>query len=138
MTDATYIKPLIKKAYEKLLTSKIDLENNRYEDSASRAYYSVFHSISSVLLSKGLHFSSHKEVIGAFNKEYIHGGEFPVYFIKKIQKLFEDRQIGDYDIEEIIDKETAEEDYKSAEEIVNKCVEYLTEIYQVDQNFWKT
>jgi YgiT-type zinc finger domain-containing protein len=91
------IRKMLDKAKEKLTTAKIDYDAERYDDSVSRAYYAAFHAISAVLLSRGLHFSSHSQTIGSFNKEFIRHGHFPVDFTKNIQKLFNDRQTGDYD-----------------------------------------
>ncbi|MFO0793750.1 MAG: HEPN domain-containing protein [Candidatus Brocadiaceae bacterium] len=96
--DIDIIKAMLSKAREKLKTAKIDFDNERYDDSVSRSYYAVFHGISAVLLSKGLHFSSHGQTIGAFNKEFIKSKAFSASFTKKIEKLFNRRQIGDYSI----------------------------------------
>lgn len=71
MGNIDVIKAMLSKAREKLKTARIDFDNERYDDSVSRSYYAVFHAISAVLLSKGLHFSSHSQTIGAFNKEFI-------------------------------------------------------------------
>jgi uncharacterized protein (UPF0332 family) len=73
----------------------------------SRAYYAVFHGISAVLLSKGIAFSSHSQVIGVFNREFVKTGVFPADFSKKIQALFDCRQMGDYSIDSSIDHELA-------------------------------
>lgn len=69
--DINVIKAMFSKSREKLETAQIDFDNGRHNDSVSRSYYAVFHAISAVLLSKGLHFSSHGQTIGAFNKEFI-------------------------------------------------------------------
>ncbi len=106
--DFNTIQAILKKAFEKLTTARIDFENNRFDDSVSRAYYAVFHSISAVLLSKELHYSSHSQVIGNFNKEFVKTGIFPLHFTKILQRLFEERQTGDYDFDNYITREEAE------------------------------
>ena len=95
---------VIKKSKEKLITAKIDFDNKRYEDSVSRAYYSVYHILSACLLSKGLSYSSHKEVIGNFNRIFIKSNIFPSNLSKMIKILFDDRQTSDYDVKTYIDK----------------------------------
>jgi len=75
---------ILMKAESKLKTAKIDFENGQYGDAISRAYYAVFHAISAVLLSKQLVFSSHSQVIGAFNKEFVKEG----IFHKDLRQLF--------------------------------------------------
>lgn len=96
-----------------------------YGDCSSKAYYAVFHAVQSVLLTKGLTYSKHWQVIGAFNKECIHKGLFPQDFSKWIERLFKDRQISDYEYLTSIPSEYAEEDLKRAENIVSAIGEYL-------------
>jgi len=117
---------VIKKANEKLVTARLDFDNKRYEDSVSRSYYCVFHIITACLLSKGLTFSSHKQVIGNFNKEFIKTNIFPSDLSKKIKILFDDRQVSDYDVKTYIDEEKSKEDLLYAEEIFNIVKEYLS------------
>lgn len=126
--DFLTIQSILKKAFGKLTTAKIDFENNRFDDSVSRAYYAAFHAVSAVLLSKGLHYSSHSQVIGNFNKEFVKSGIFPVRFTKILQQLFEERQTGDYDFDVYITKKEARENLKNAEKLLNECKEYLIEI----------
>lgn len=127
--DFEIIKLMIKKAEGKFVTAKIDFDNYRYDDAVSRAYYAVFHIISAVLLSKGMHFSSHGQVIGAFNKEFIKTGIFPSTFTRIIQNLFEERQIGDYDFENEISSVDADRILIDTQTIINECKKYLIENY---------
>mgnify|MGYP001574188031 CR=1 FL=1 len=131
------IKAMLSKACEKMKTARIDFDNERYDDSVSRSYYAVFHTISAVLLSKGLHFSSHSQTIGAFNKEFIKSKEFPASFTKIIENLFNERQTGDYDFETYLDADIAKEDLEEAEKIIDACETYLAKIYKVSRNYWK-
>ena len=110
------------------------VNNKLYDDSASRAYYAVFHIISAILFTKGLTFTSHSQTLGNFNKEFIKTNIFPAIFSKKIEKLFKSRQIGDYDIDSIIDKKTALERIEFANEIVKVLKEYLSNLYKKSFN----
>lgn len=96
-----------------------------YGDCSSKAYYAVFHAVQSVLLTKGLTYSKHWQVMGAFNKECIHKGLFPQDFSKWIERLFKDRQISDYEYLSSISADHAEEDLKRAEIIILAIEEYL-------------
>ena len=109
---------LLNKALEKLETARIMFENARYDDAVSRAYYAVFHAMTAALLSKGLSFSSHGQVIGAFNREFIKTGIFPKEYASVIQALFDDRQIGDYGIFVKISKSTAQEHINKAKNMI--------------------
>lgn len=114
-----------RKALEKLETARILLDNNRFDDAVSRAYYAVFHIISALLLSKGLVYSSHSQVIGSFNREFVKSAIFPSDFSVKVRELFKLRQAGDYSIDPSIDKELAIHSVKDAEIIIRQAAEYL-------------
>ena len=109
---------MLAKAEDKLKTARINFEHGQYDDSISRAYYAVFHAISAVLFSKSLAFSSHSQVIGAFNKEFVKVGIFPKEFTEIVQGLFADRQTGDYDVLGGIDREMASVGIENATKVV--------------------
>lgn len=119
------LKAMLAKADEKLAAARRDLNDGFYGEVSSRAYYAVFHAISAVLASRGMTFSSHAQVIGAFNKEFVKTAVFSADTTRKLQRLFEDRQISDYDCAGKIDKETARADFDDALALVNVCRDYL-------------
>lgn len=94
-------------------------------DAASRAYYAAFHAVSAVLLSKGITLSSHSKVLGSFNKEFVHTGFFPHEFTTILTRLFEDRQMGDYDFTPGVTKEEANQDIEDAVKIVEEVKKFL-------------
>ena len=135
--DIDVIKKMIVKARKKLTTASMNFDNNQYDDAVSRTYYGVFHAISAVLLSKGLHFSSHGQTIGEFNREFIKSKKFPSSFSEALKKLFRERQIGDYDVESYLDAAIAKEDLEEAEKIIDACETYLAKIYKISKGYWK-
>ena len=135
LPELIVIKKMIDKVNEKLFSAQLNYNNKLYDDTVSRLYYSVFHIISILLLTKGLTFSSHSQTIGNFNREFIKSKIFPNDFSKKIESLFKSKQIGDYDADGKIDRETAEERLKHSIEIINKCKEYLSKLYNVNNDF---
>ncbi|MBQ9503623.1 MAG: HEPN domain-containing protein [Lachnospiraceae bacterium] len=52
--------------------AKILLENGCLKDSINRSYYAIFNALRSVLALEGVDFKRHSQVIGYFNKNYIH------------------------------------------------------------------
>lgn len=135
--DINVIKKMLVKARKKLAAARTNFDNDQYDDAVSRTYYGVLHAISAVLLSKGLHFSSHGQTIGEFNREFIKTQKFPASFSETLKKLFRERQIGDYDIESYLDATIAQEDLEKAEEIIDACEIYLAKIYKVSKDYWK-
>ncbi len=137
LPDIEIIKKIIDKSNEKMLVANNNFDSGFYDDSVSRAYYAVFHFISAILLTKGQTYSTHSQTLGNFNKEFIKTGIFPLDFSKKIEKLFNARQIGDYDSDVKIDKNSAFENLKWAEEINSSCIDYLSKLYNVEKGFWE-
>jgi uncharacterized protein (UPF0332 family) len=129
MTDyhpsADVLRAMLAKADEKLSAAREELKAGLSGDAASRAYYAAFHALSSVLASRGLTFSTHSQVIGVFNREFVKTGLFPADTARKIQRLFEDRQTADYDWRITVDESTAREDVANAEWLVGACRAYL-------------
>lgn len=105
--------------------ARIMYEYKQYDDAVSRAYYAVFHAMTAALLSKGLVFSSHGQVIGAFNREFIKTGIFPVNTSSVVQALFDDRQIGDYGIISEINKTTARRHLAQANRLIESVKAFL-------------
>ncbi len=116
---------IMAKAHEKLAAANRELSGGFYGEAASRAYYAVFHALSAVLATQGLSFSSHSQTLGGFNKHFVKTAIFPAETTRKLQRLFEDRQIADYDWIHTVDAETAEDDVNAASEIVKACAEYI-------------
>ena len=119
------IQAALSTAKEKLSSAKVLLQTKHFADAASRAYYCTFHSISAVLLSKGLIFSSHGQAIGAFNREFVKTEIFPKHFGRWLIKMQSDREAGDYRTRSPIGEQIAIEDTKMAEEIFDLCSRYL-------------
>lgn len=119
------LQSLIAKARRKLANAKDNLTLASWEDASSRAYYAAFHAISAVLLERDLTFSSHGQTLGAFNRECVQKGEFPTDFTKILNRLYEDRQNGDYSVTIVPDEQTARQDVAEAEIIVNSSVNFL-------------
>jgi len=126
------LKAMLEKANEMLSSSKRDLEVASFGDAASRAYYAAFHAVSAVLASKGMTFSSHSQTLGAFNRDFVKTQIFSPETAKKLQRLFEDRQIADYEWRRHVDEETGVEDVANAEWLVNACAKHLENLISTD------
>jgi len=116
---------IMTKSKDTLKIAKQLYEQDYYGDSISIAYYAVFHSLQAILLTIGLSFSKHSGIIGAFNKEFIRKEIFPKDFHKMIERLFKDRQIGDYEYEEDLNSDDAKQDINDAENIIMSIERYL-------------
>ena len=120
------------KSERSLEDAKILHIQKRYEASSSRAYYSAFHIMQAVLLTKNLSYSKHSGVIGGFSQYFIKTGVFPKEFAEIIDTLREDRENGDYSYEMLIDEGKAKQDIENAEKIILAIKKYLDNFIKGD------
>lgn len=120
------LKAMLAQSDEKLRAARLLLDGGAWGDASSRSYYAAFHAVSALLLSRGETYSSHGQVLGRFNKEFIHPGMFPKEFTAVLTRLFEDRQSGDYDFLMGVTETEARQDVADAQRIVKEIHRYLT------------
>jgi len=112
-------------AREDLEVAKENFQSGHYRASNNRAYYAVFRAISACLALKFKSFKQHSQVIGNFNKDFVHTGIFPKDISRKISQLQEVRHASDYDDFYLISKEDALMQVDVAEEIVTLIGQYF-------------
>ena len=118
---------IVRTAEEKLNSARHSFSGGYFGDASSRSYYAVYHVLTAVLATKGLSFSSHAQVLGAFNKEFIYAGHIADIDYRGIQRLFDDRQKGDYATMLVVGEETASQDINIAQKIIDSCSAFLRE-----------
>lgn len=112
-------------ADEKLRAARLLLDGRAWGDASSRAYYAAFHAVSAALLSRSETYSSHAQVLGAFNRGFVHPGLFPRDFTTLLTRLFENRQSGDYDVMPGVTEAEARQDVADAQRIVEAIRRFL-------------
>lgn len=117
---------LLAQAEEKLRAATLLLHGRAWGDASSRAYYAAFHAISAVLLSKDETYSSHAQVLGRFNKAFVHQELFPREFTILLTRLYENRQAGDYEAMLSVTEEDARQDVADAQRILDAVRQFLS------------
>lgn len=74
------------------------IENGKLSMAVNRIYYGMFYAVLALAISNGFETSKHQQLIGWFNKQYIHTGIFPRNFSSIVKKAFEARMDADYQI----------------------------------------
>ena len=115
----------LEQAKEDLKASKALYNLSLYKSSNNRAYYSIFHSIRSILALEPIDLKKHKDVVAYFNKNYVHTEIFPKSIGKKISKASKIREDSDYDDEFIAKPEDTLEQIQTAEELLELVEEYV-------------
>jgi len=134
VNDLSEYQLIVRKAIRSIDAARRNFDDKDYDFASSRAYYAAFYVMQAALLTKGLSFSKHSAVIGAFNQHFIKTGVFSKIFSKLISRLFRERQIGDYDFYLSITENDARENIEAAETIVKRVKTYLNEKKLLNQN----
>lgn len=100
------IKYRLEQANETIQDVELLVENNRLRSAINRIYYGMFYALLALGTAHQFETSKHAQLIGWFNKNFIHKGLIDPRYGKIINKAFNRRTKGDYDIfvefEEII------------------------------------
>ena len=119
------VKHRLEQAKEDLKASKALYDLKLYKSSNNRAYYSIFHSIKAILALEPIDFKKHKDVVGYFNKNYVHTEIFPRNMGRKITRASKIREDSDYDDEFVVKPEDTLEQIQTAEELIKLTEEYI-------------
>ena len=100
----TLVKLWLEKADESLASAELELNQGHLSFAVNRIYYACFYAATAVLLQEGKQFSKHSAVKAEFARVYIKTGRIDARWHKFYQKLFDDRQEGDYIPTAVFDK----------------------------------
>lgn len=115
-------------AKEDLEAAKLNFESGHYRTSNNRAYYAIFRAISACLALKFKAYKHHSQVIGNFNKDFVHTGIFSKEISRKINRAQEVRHASDYDDFYIVSVDDAKEQLETASEVVDMVEKYLDSV----------
>lgn len=73
------------------------IDNKKYKIAVNRIYYGMFYSLTALALINQFESSKHSQLIGWFNKNFIHSGIIDVKYGKIINKAFTIRNESDYE-----------------------------------------
>jgi uncharacterized protein (UPF0332 family) len=101
------------------------LQNSCFRAAVNRIYYSMFY----LLLALGLKYefstSKHHQLIGWFNKNFIHTGKINREYGKMLRKAYQYRIKGDYEPIVSFDKETVESMFADLKEFIAEIMKLL-------------
>ncbi|WP_353717484.1 HEPN domain-containing protein [Dyadobacter sp. 676] len=121
------IQSIVEKALDCLKKAKQCYSGEMYDVALNRAYYAMFHSIQALLSSIGASLNkSHTGTHNAFHKDFIATGIVSREYGVALKRIFEQRQFGDYDYEEVHEEEAAK-GIADAEKFVLAALQYLKE-----------
>lgn len=122
------IQQLLNYANESHEAAKVLIDGGFIGFSAAQSYYTMFYLTEALLLSKGLHFSSHSAVIAAFGKEFAKTGLLDPKFHRYLIAAEERREDGHYGGGRKVSDEDALESFRWAAEFKTAVEVYLSKI----------
>ena len=115
----------LERAKEDLEHAMKDFNARELRAANNRAYYSIFHSMRSILALEGKDFKKHSAVIAHFNQNYIKTKIFPPNMHTLIKNASEIRNASDYDDFYIASVEETQEQIESAKLIYDLVEKYI-------------
>ncbi len=114
------------KAEEAVASAQIEIRENHLAFAVNRMYYACFYAATAALLKEGKQFAKHSAVKAEFGRTYIKSGKADAKWFKFYQKLFDDRQEGDYLPSVSFDKTDVTNRLEQTEEFVRIIRSLLT------------
>lgn len=87
----------IEQANETIIDVELLLENKRLRSAINRIYYGMFYSLLALGAAHQFETSKHAQLLGWFNRNFIHRGLVDPKYGKIINKAYNRRTKGDYD-----------------------------------------
>ena len=115
----------LEKSADDLDTAQINYKAGKYNASANRAYYSVYHAIRAVLALDDIERKKHSGNISYFREHYIATDVFDRTYSETVKNAETLRNEADYDDMKIISAEDAYDAIEKAKRFHNAVKEYV-------------
>lgn len=86
----------LEKAGDSLKSAEVELQTGHTVFALNRIYYACFYAATALLVREGRQYSKHSAVAAELNRLFIKPGKIDRKWNKFYQRLFDDRQYGDY------------------------------------------
>lgn len=124
----TLIEYRISQAKETVSEAELLFLNNKNRAAVNRVYYGMFYCILALGLKFHFETSKHQQLIGWFNKNFIHTKKLDRRYGEMIKNAFRNRNKGDYETNATFAKEQVEAMIKDMKEFIQVIEIFLSEI----------
>jgi hypothetical protein len=122
-----YIREEMKKGRNALKAAEKLLAESLLDDAVSRAYYAVFHSARSALMTKSIETKTHQGLIRNFALHLVKPGIIEVEYGDILRQEKEDRETGDYEPFVTFEHSEAEKRVQDAKRFLERIEQFLKE-----------
>lgn len=117
----------LEEANETIADVQLLIDNDRLRAAVNRIYYGMFYSLLALGLAYQFETSKHQQLIGWFNKNFIHEGLIDAKFGKIINKASNRRTQGDYESYVEFDKEIILEMFGEMKKFIIEIERFLSQ-----------
>ena len=114
-------------ARETIADVRLLIDNDRLRAAVNRIYYGIFYSLLALGLAYQFETSKHQQLIGWFNRNFIHSGLIDIKYGKIINKALNRRTQGDYESYVEFDKEIILEMFSEMQEFIAEIERFLNQ-----------
>ncbi|MDO8928261.1 MAG: HEPN domain-containing protein [Bacteroidota bacterium] len=115
----------LEEAKETVADVQLLIDNDRLRAAVNRIYYGMFYSLLALGLAYQFETSKHQQLLGWFNKNFIHEGLIDAKFGKIINKASNRRTQGDYESYVEFDKDVILEMFDEMKEFISEIEGFL-------------
>lgn len=112
-------------AFESIEDVKLLIKHDRLRSAINRIYYGMFYSLLALGLANNFETSKHTQLIGWFNRNFIHPGLIEPKYGKIINKAYNKRTKGDYDIFIDFEKEVVVDMFDEMQDFIKRIQEFI-------------
>jgi uncharacterized protein (UPF0332 family) len=116
----------LEKAGDAIENARYNLKGEFFAATANRAHYACYYCMTALLYTQNIYSKTHQGTRAKFSELFIKTSIFPIEISDSIALLFDYRQEADYDLDEDIT-------YEEAENLINKA----SEIYQLINSYFQ-
>ena len=120
------IKYRLNQAEETIRDVELLIAHHRYRAAINRIYYGMFYSLLALGLAYQFETSKHVQLIGWFNKEFIHTNKIEAKYGKIINKAYNKRTKSDYDTFVDFDFATINDMYEGMKLFISRVKVHIT------------
>ena len=114
-----YVRYRMGRAIETLDEAKTLLSEGHLYGTVNRVYYTMFYAVSALALQNGFSTSSHSQLRGYFNREFVKSGKISVPLGKSFGFAYDNRTKGDYQDLVEFDQDQVDELIQDAEAFID-------------------
>ncbi len=124
---AELIKYRLEQSQKMVEVAALLIANNAIESAINRIYYGMFYAVLALALQNSYETSKHQQLLGWFNKEFIHTNKIDIKYGKMLKIAFEWRMKSDYETLTTFTLQEAEQMLADMQEFILKITVFINQ-----------